>query len=260
MKIESAQNPKIKNLLKLQQKSRERKNQGLFVVEGIQENRLALLSGFEAYEFYISDELFQSAFELNADKVYSLSSTLFEKIAYRGTSGGILGVYRIKNIPLQEVQPEKNALIVVLESIEKPGNLGAILRSCDAAAVDLLIVCDPLVDFYNPNVIRSSVGTLFTNSWLTAHKEDVFQWLKSNEIQIISTFLRDNTQSLYDVNFTKSSAIVLGTESSGLSDFWANNSDILIKIPMRGKVDSLNVSNAAAICIYEALRQKELPN
>lgn len=257
MQIDSIHNPRIKNLLKLQQKSRERKKQGLFVVEGIQENQLAMESGFEAVELYCVDVLFQSAFELKSGKIFQLSPTLFEKIAYRGTSGGILGIYQAKNQKLTEIKLPKNPIITILESVEKPGNLGAILRSCDGANIDLLIVCDPLVDFYNPNVIRSSVGTLFTNSWLVAEKEEVVQWLKSNGIQIVSTFLHNNTKSLYEIDFKQSTAIVLGTEASGLSDFWIENSDCWIKIPMKGKVDSLNVSNAAAICMYEALRQRE---
>lgn len=256
MLIESAQNPRIKNLLKLQEKSRERKKQGLFVVEGIQENQMAMSAGFEVEEFFISDVLFQNSFPLSNYKTNQVSPALFEKIAYRGTTGGMIGVYQTKTSLLADIELPENGLIVVLESVEKPGNLGAILRSCDGAAVDLLIVTDPLVDFYNPNVIRSSVGTIFTNSFVSAEKEEVVAWLQKEKIQILSTFLREDTKNLYDVDLNKSSALVFGTEAFGLSSFWAENSDALIKIPMRGKVDSLNVSNAAAICIYEALRQK----
>lgn len=256
MQIESAQNPKIKNLLKLQEKSRERKKQGLFVVEGVQENRLAMESGFVPEEFFICENIFSEELELSRFKKSFVSTTLFGKIAYRGSTGGILGIYKIHNNSLEEIKLKENPLIVVLEAVEKPGNLGAVLRTCDGAGVDLLVVCDPLVDFFNPNVIRSSVGTIFTNQVVAAEKQEVLNWLKKNKIQIISTFLRDETQSLYETDFTKSSAIILGTEAFGLTDFWADNSNALIKIPMNGKVDSLNVSNAAAICIYEALRQR----
>lgn len=256
MQIESAQNPKIKNLLKLQEKSRERKKQGFFVVEGVQENRLAMESGFVPEEFFICENIFKEELELSRFKKSFVSPTLFEKIAYRGSTGGILGVYKTLNNSLEEIKLKENPLIVVLEAVEKPGNLGAVLRTCDGAGVDLLVVCDPLVDFFNPNVIRSSVGTIFTNQVVAAEKQEVLNWLKKNKIQIIATFLRDKTQSLYDTDFTKSSAIILGTEAFGLTDFWADNSNALIKIPMNGKVDSLNVSNAAAICIYEALRQR----
>lgn len=257
MQIDSLQNPRIKNLIKLQQKSRERKKQNLFVVEGIQENRLALDSGLKPKEFYIVEELFQNSYSLLNHPVLNVSSLLFEKISYRGTTGGIIGIYFTPENNLEEIKVPTNSLIVVLESVEKPGNLGAVLRSCDGAGVDLLIVCDPLTDFYNPNVIRSSVGTVFTCPIVSAEKENVVKWLKQNQISIFSTFLHSQTKSLFEMDFTKSSALVFGTEATGLSDFWLNHSDHLIKIPMNGKVDSLNVSNAAAICIYEAIRQKE---
>lgn len=256
MQIESLQNPKIKNLLKLQEKSRERKKHGLFVVEGVQEVELALKSGFEANEFFICASIFQNQISLPKKNTNFVSETLFEKMVYRGTTGGIVGVFKIKQNKLSEIKVSDNALVVVLESVEKPGNLGAILRTCDGAGVDALLVCDPLVDFYNPNVIRSSVGTIFTNQFASESKENVINWLKSRHIQIISTYLRNDTQNLYDVNFKGKSAIVLGTENSGLTEDWLEHSDFLVKIPMNGMVDSLNVSNAAAICIYEALRQK----
>lgn len=256
MYIESAQNQRIKNLIKLQQKSRERKNQGIFLVEGIQENDLALKAQFEAVEFYVCEDIFDGSIDLNQFKVFKLSPALFEKLAYRKTTGGILGVYKTKENSLDTIQLKDGALVVVLESIEKPGNLGAVLRTCDAAGVDLLIVCDPLVDFHNPNVIRSSVGTVFTNQIAVANQEEVVDWLKLNQVKIYSTYLRDDTKSLYAIDFREKIALILGTENSGLSDFWLEVSDDLIKIPMHGKVDSLNISNAAAICIYEAVRQK----
>lgn len=255
MQIESLQNPKIKNLLKLQEKSRERKKQGLFVVEGIQENQLALEGGFEPVEFFICPDIFTNSFEIKTSIQNEVSKSLFEKIAYRGTTGGVIGIYTTKTKEISDVRSPENALIVVLESVEKPGNLGAVLRTCDGAGVDLVVVCDPLVDFFNPNVIRSSVGTVFTNQLVSTSKEELVNWLKKEKIQILSTFLNENTKSLYDINFSKSSALVFGTEAFGLSEFWVKNSDELIKIPMNGKVDSLNVSNAAAICIYEAVRQ-----
>lgn len=256
MKIESLQNPGIKQLIKLQQKSRERKSSSLFVNEGLQENRLALDSGFVPKKFYLSEGIYDYSLKLPDAEIYAVADSLFEKIAYRGTTGGIIGIYESPKFSLEQIELSDNPLIVILEAVEKPGNLGAVLRSCDGAAVDLLIVCDPLTDFFNPNVIRSSVGTVFSNQILAESKEKVVEWLKNNKIQIVSTFLRDNTISLYDADLKTQSAIVFGTESSGLSDFWAEQSDVLIKIPMKGRVDSLNVSNAAAICIYEAVRQR----
>lgn len=256
MQIESTQNPKIKNLLKLQEKSRERKKQGLFVIEGVQENRMAQDSGFVAREFFICDSIFESSIKLQQATINLVSSYLFEKIAYREKTGGIIGIYETQNHGLDRIKLSENPLVVVLESVEKPGNLGAILRSCDGAGADALIVCDPLTDFYNPNVIRSSVGSVFTCQTASGSKENVIEWLKSNKVQIISTYLNEKTQNLYDADLTKSSAIVLGTENSGLTPEWLKHSDYLVKIPMNGHVDSLNVSNAAAICVYEAIRQR----
>lgn len=256
MKIESLQNPQIKNLLKLQQKSRERKSSGLFVVEGVQENELALSSGFEAVKFYLAEGIYESNLNTGKAEIVEVSDKLFEKIAYRGSTGGIIGLYKIRQNRIEDFKLPENPLIIILEAVEKPGNLGAVLRSCDGAGVDLLIVCDPLTDFYNPNIIRSSVGTVFTMPLIAESKEETVTWLNENNIQILSTYLREDTISLYQTDLKKGSAIVLGTEATGLSDFWVNHSDALIKIPMCGKVDSLNVSNAAAICSYEALRQR----
>ena len=257
MLIESLQNPRIKNLLKLQEKSRERKNQGLFIVEGTQENELAIKGGYEAVEIYICEDIYNKSIDFGQVKVFTITKQVFEKLAYRKSTGGIIGVYNTKSSTLTDLQLPENALVVVLEAVEKPGNLGAVLRTGDGANVDAVIVCDETVDFFNPNVIRSSVGTLFTNQIASASKEAVLDFLKSKNIQVVSTFLREETKNLYETDFTKSSAIILGTEATGLSDFWADNSAVLIKIPMLGFVDSLNVSNAAAICVYEAVRQRQ---
>ncbi|MBS7332591.1 TrmH family RNA methyltransferase [Faecalibacter bovis] len=257
MQIESLQNQKIKNLLKLQDKSRERKNQGLFIVEGTQENELAIKGGYEAVEIYICEDIYDANIKFDNPRRFEITRAIFEKIAYRKSTGGIIGVYKTKASKLEDLNLPENPLVVVLEAVEKPGNLGAVLRTGDGAKVDAVIVCDETVDFFNPNVIRSSVGTLFTNQIASASKEDVLDYLKNKNVQIISTFLRDETISLYEADFTSGSAIILGTEATGLSDFWADNSAALIKIPMLGFVDSLNVSNAAAICVYEAVRQRQ---
>jgi len=256
MQIESLQNQKIKNLLKLQEKSRERKNQGLFIVEGTQENELALKGGYEAVEIYICEDIYDSNIKFGNPRRFEITRAIFEKLAYRKSTGGIIGVYKTKASTLEDLHLPENPLVVVLEAVEKPGNLGAVLRTGDGAKVDAVIVCDETVDFFNPNVIRSSVGTLFTNQIASASKEEVLAYLQERNVQVVSTFLRDETISLYEADFTLGSAIILGTEATGLSDFWADHSDALIKIPMLGFVDSLNVSNAAAICVYEAVRQR----
>lgn len=257
MQIESLQNPRIKNLLKLQEKSRERKTQGLFIVEGKQENELAVKGGYEAVEIYVCEDIYESTIDFGRAKMFEITRIVFEKLAYRKSTGGIIGVYKTKSSNLSTLKLPENPLVIVLEAVEKPGNLGAVLRTGDGAKVDAVIVCDETVDFFNPNVIRSSVGTLFTNKIASASKEEVLSFLKENKVQVVSTFLRDETISLYDADFTSASAIILGTEATGLSDFWADNSAALIKIPMLGFVDSLNVSNAAAICVYEAVRQRQ---
>ncbi|RLZ11643.1 TrmH family RNA methyltransferase [Faecalibacter macacae] len=257
MQIESLQNQKIKNLLKLQEKSRERKNQGLFIVEGTQENELAINGGYEAVEVYICEDIYEANIKFGNPRRFEITRAIFEKIAYRKSTGGVIGVYKTKSSNLEDLNLPENPLVVVLEAVEKPGNLGAVLRTGDGAKVDAVIVCDETVDFFNPNVIRSSVGTLFTNNIASASKEAVLEFFTERNVQIVSTFLRDETISLYEANFTSGSAIILGTEATGLSDFWADNSDVLIKIPMLGFVDSLNVSNAAAICVYEAVRQRQ---
>lgn len=256
MRIESLQNPKIKNLQNLQQKSRLRKTQNLFVVEGLQENRLALEKGFRAKECFICPELFHDLSLPDKTPINQISSGLFQKIAYRGTTGGIIGLYEPQSYDIDQLKKVKTPLIVILESVEKPGNLGAILRTCDGAGVDAVIVCDPLADFYNPNVIRSSVGTVFSVPNFILEKEEVVSFLQENNIEIVATFLNGETKLIYDIDFNQPLALVLGTESSGLSDFWKGNANHFAKIPMNGLVDSLNVSNAAAICIYEALRQR----
>ena len=190
MLIESLQNPRIKNLLKLQEKSRERKNQGLFIVEGTQENELAIKGGYEAVEIYICEDIYNKSIDFEQAKVLTITKQVFEKLAYRKSTGGIIGVYKTKSSSLTDLQLPENALVVVLEAVEKPGNLGAVLRTGDGAKVDAVIVCDETVDFFNPNVIRSSVGTLFTNQIASASKETVLDFLKSKNIQVVSIYMK----------------------------------------------------------------------
>ena len=163
---------------------------------------------------------------------------------------------RCKSHSLEELNMKENPLVVVLESVEKPGNLGAILRSADASGVDAVIVCDPLTDMYNPNLIRSSIGGIFTVQTAAASSEETIKWLKDRNIKIYTAQLQDS-QWYYDTDMTKGTAIVMGTEATGLTDIWRKAADAHIKIPMLGKLDSLNVSVSAAILMYEAVRQRE---
>lgn len=251
--IESFQNPKIKNLIRLTTDNRFRKKQKAFIVEGQQENERALKFNFKAIEFFICEEIFNSY--LPNEKINLVSKEIYEKIAYRGTSEGIIGIYEEKENSLQDYQPSKNASIIILEGIEKPGNLGAILRSCEAFGIEALIITDPKVDFYNPNVIRSSVGCIFGMNIFSSKNEELLSFLKENQFQIFTTLMSQDAQSIHEKDYTKKSAILFGTEHSGLSNFWKGKGDNVL-VPMVGTIDSLNLSNAVAITCYEILRQK----
>ena len=243
----------IKNLNRLITDNRFRKKSGVFVVEGKQENERALQFGFENIEFYICENIF--GINHPDGKIHFVSSQVYEKLAYRGTSEGIIGIYKTKEFNLNEFSPEENASVIVVESVEKPGNLGAILRSCEAFGIDALIVTDTKVDFYNPNVLRSSVGCFFGMNVFSASNEETLAFLQKNNFKIYTTFMDESAEDLYKKNFTEKSALFFGTEHSGLSDFWLNKGENIL-IPMAGTIDSLNLSNAVAIACYEILRQK----
>ena len=260
-KITSLQNNRIKNIQKLSLKARERKLQGLFLIEGAREISLAIAGSYDFDSVYLCPELFAStdypqviqAFSANI--VYEVSEAVFQKIAYREHSDGIIALARIKPHTLENLHLSENPFVIVLESVEKPGNLGAILRTADAAQADAVIVCDALTDVYNPNVIRSSVGCIFTVPVAVAGNEEVLAFLKKQNIRSLAAELTA-TQWYHETDFTQSSAIIMGTEADGLSDFWLKNADLRIKIPMRGAIDSLNVSVSTAILTFEAMRQR----
>jgi TrmH family RNA methyltransferase len=241
------------------EKPRERRKQQLFVVEGAKEVRMALKAGYKIGNIFFCEEILdqqESADLLEEDKLLvPVSKDVFDKIAIRESSGGILAVAEQKTHRLQDIKLSKNPLLLILEAVEKPGNLGAILRTADAAGVDAVIICDPQTDFYNPNVIRSSVGCVFTKQIASATSEETIAWLKKNEIKIFCTYLKAS-KPYHETNFTGPSAIVMGTEATGLSDGWVQNSSANIIIPMQGTIDSLNVSNAAAVVVFEAMRQR----
>jgi TrmH family RNA methyltransferase len=256
--ITSTQNPKIKNLLSLE-KPRERRKQCLFVIEGAKEIGMALEAGYKIGNLFFCEEII-SRNELQSlgasDKLLiPVSREIFEKIAIREGSGGVLAVAEQKTHRLDEISLTSNPLLLILESVEKPGNLGAILRTADAAGVDAVIICDPQTDFYNPNVIRSSIGCIFTKQTASATSLDTIEWLRKNEVNIHCTYLKAS-QPYHLVDYKKPTAIVMGTESTGLSDTWVNASDTNIIIPMQGRIDSMNVSTAAAVVIFEAKRQR----
>lgn len=259
--ITSIQNPKIKNLVALA-KPRERRKQGLFVIEGRKEIGLALQAGYKIGNLFFCDELIgpKELEELNPSEklLIPVSRAVFDKVAIRENSGGVLAVAEQKTHRLDGIRLSKNPLILVLESVEKPGNLGAVLRTADAAALDAVIICDPQTDFYNPNVVRSSVGCVFTNQVASATSAETLQWLDENGITPYSTYLRAS-KPYHTVDFTKPSAIIMGTESTGLSSTWVTDRQHPIIIPMAGRIDSMNVSTAAAVIVFEARRQRGFP-
>ncbi|MBB4806536.1 TrmH family RNA methyltransferase [Chryseobacterium defluvii] len=251
--IESFQNDKIKYITKLLTDNRFRKKSGFFTVEGQQENERAQQYSFEAVEFFICENIFTG--KLPDSKIHYVTEKIYEKIAYRGTSEGIIGVYHAKENPLSSFSPKDNSTVIIVEGVEKPGNLGAILRSCEAFGIDALIVTDAKTDFYNPNVIRSSVGCLFGMEVFQAENQETLDFLKSNQFNIYTTIMDESAEDLYKRDLTQRSAILFGTEHSGLSDFWVGKGENTL-IPMTGSIDSLNLSNAVAITCYESLRQK----
>ena len=253
--ITSIQNPKIKFLMALQQKSSERRKAGLFVVEGQQELSHCLHAGYEIDTIFYCPAL-TSHRDFPSVKCFEVSRDVYEKIAYRGSTEGVIAEVRTKSLRLDDLMLGEHPLIVVLESVEKPGNLGAVLRSADASGVDAVVVCDPLTDLYNPNLIRSSVGAAFTVPCVACSSEECISFLKQRNIKILTAQLQDS-HLYYDTDMTCGTAIVMGTEHDGLTDLWRQAADAHIRIPMLGQIDSLNVSVSAAILMFEAVRQRQ---
>ena len=191
-----------------------------------------------------------------AARVFYVSKEVYDKVAYRGGTEGIIAEMKAKDLKLSDLELPENPLVVVLESVEKPGNLGAVLRSADAAGADALLVCDPLTDIYNPNVIRASVGAVFTVPTVACRTADAIPWLQRRGVQILTAQLQDSSL-YYDCDMRRGTALVMGTESTGLSDAWRRAATAHIRIPMLGRLDSLNVSVSASILLFEAVRQRQ---
>jgi TrmH family RNA methyltransferase len=250
--IESAQNEKIKYLKRLLTDNRFRKKEQVFTVEGIQENKRAVKYNFNPVNYFICESIYTGDLPISYERV---SQKVYEKLAYRGSSEGIIRIFNTIEKYLTEYIPTDNASVIVIESVEKPGNLGAILRSCEAFGIDALIITDTRVDLFNPNVIRSSVGCLFGMTIFQSDNEMALKFLNENNFQIFTTNMHQDSQKISNKDLTRSSAIIFGTEHSGLSDFWKQVGENII-IPMSGTIDSLNLSNAVAISCYEISRQK----
>lgn len=287
--ITSAQNRKVKELLTHVEKSKARSAAGLFVVEGQRELGHCLDAGFIPETLFICgevmavqnnavngaktghlteniegkdglDALIAKAEALNPRLgVVQIPAFLYEKVAYRGSTEGIIA--EVHSVPrsLEDLRLGERPLVMVLESVEKPGNLGAVLRSADAAGADAVIVCDPLTDIWNPNLIRSSVGAVFSVPVAVCTSADAIAFLKKRGIRILTAQLQDS-EWYYDTDMTGATALVMGTESTGLTQAWRDSADAHIKIPMLGRLDSLNVSVSAAVLLYEAVRQRKGEN
>ncbi|MDO4826541.1 MAG: TrmH family RNA methyltransferase [Bacteroidia bacterium] len=305
--VTSAQNPKIKDLLALQEKSRLRRERGLFAVEGQRELGHCLSAGFIPQTLFVCGEVIarerristeadatggrvptglmttgKDSGYVSADRaagvegkdglealvaraealnpkllLVQLPASLYEKVALRGSTEGVIGVMRSRELSLTDLTVNPSPLIAVLEGVEKPGNLGAILRSADAAGADAVLICDPLTDLYNPNLIRSSIGAVFTVPTVCCTSQEAVSWLKEHSIRIYTAQLQDSVL-YYDCPMTGGTAIAIGTEATGLSEIWRRAADAHIRIPMKGRLDSLNASVSAAILLYEAVRQRNV--
>lgn len=254
--ITSAQNPKIKRLLELQQKSQARRSSGLFVVEGRREIERCINNGYVVDTLFWCPEIFgMEQPQVDGARIFQICADIYNKVAYRGGTEGVIAEVVVRHFTLSDLQLSQRPLVVVLESVEKPGNVGAVLRSADAANVDAVIVCDPLTDLYNPNLIRASIGAFFSVPCVACTSEECILWLKKNGIQILTAQLQDSCY-YYEADMCSSTAIVMGTEATGLTDKWREAADAHIRIPMLGCGDSLNVSVSAAILMFEAVRQR----
>lgn len=262
MGIASLQNPRIKDIVRLRQRS-HRDERGVMIIEGYREIKRALENSYPIPELYFCPAHFQGTNEPSLiEACRAAGATLFEcslpvftKISYRDRPEGLLAIGPILRRTLADIRAPANALFIVAEAIEKPGNLGTILRSADAAGVDALIVCDRCTDITNPNVVRASIGTLFTVPVAEATSEETLAWLRQRQISIVAATPHATTD-YYDVDLTGGVAIVVGAEQYGLSDTWITQADRQVKIPMKGQADSLNVSAATTLLLFEALRQR----
>lgn len=261
--ISSLQNPLVKQIAALSAKARERRDEGLFVAEGLREIGLALDAGYEALHLLFDPNITSqeqtdallSRSHFSSTEVIAVPSPVFEKIAYRYGVPNAVAVMRIRPPRLDQVALPSNPLVLVLESIEKPGNLGAILRTADAAGVHAVLVCDPATDLYNPNAIRASLGALFTLPVVPLSSEEAWRWLKEHRIKVFATYL-EASRPVYECDLRGPAALVMGAEATGISAFWVEKADERVIIPMQGKVDSMNVSASTAILLFEAVRQR----
>lgn len=266
VEITSKHNLNIKNILHLRKK-KNRKNTDLFLIEGYREIQKALKHDFHFESLFICRDLLRKEETLLIDicekknvKVFFVSKNIFLTLCYKENPEACLVLARTKYLTCSQFFSQKKVqlpLYLLVESVEKPGNLGALLRNCDAVGIDGMIICDPVVDIFSPNVIRASLGTVFSVPFLYIDKESVFPLLKESDFQIIVT-TPSGSISYLDINFTLSTVIVMGSEKEGVSTFWLEKGDVLSQIPMKGDADSLNIAMSATVFLYEAFRQRNL--
>lgn len=259
MEITSFQNARIKQITKLQGSAKERRETGLFIVEGRREISLAQQSGLEASGLFLCPSIYKEdpdyKISLQHVDLFEVPELIYDKIAYRSGVEGIIGIFKKpEQSPTTFIMAE-NPLFLVLEKVEKPGNLGAIFRTADAASVSGIIICDPVCDLYNPNTIRASLGCVFTIPSLVSSTHQVISLLQKHSIQILAS-TPSATDHYFNFDFKIPTAIIMGAEDTGLSDPWLKSRAKLIKIPMNGRIDSLNVSVATAILTFEAVKQR----
>lgn len=256
--ITSIQNPFIKSLVLLQEKAKARKQTGTFLIEGQREISIAIKGGYEIQTLLFVPEICSEnhtrQLAPNAELI-AITASVYEKLAYRDSTEGVLGVAKTKSTLLSDLQLSENPLILVAEAPEKPGNIGALLRTADAANLDAVIIANPKSDLYNPNIVRSSVGCLFTNQIATGSTSEIIAFLKAKNISFYCATLQ-NSNSYHLEDYTSPTALVVGTEATGLTQEWRDAATQNIIIPMQGEIDSMNVSVAAAILIFEAKRQR----
>lgn len=256
--ITSIQNPFIKTLVLLQEKAKNRKQSGTFLIEGQREIMLAQKGGYEIETILFAPDICSEneARKLSkAAELIEINTAIFQKLAYRDTTEGILAVAKTKPMQLSDLKLSENPLILIAEAPEKPGNIGALLRTADAANLDAVIVANPKSDMFSPNIVRSSVGCLFTNQIATGTTAEIIAFLQEKKINFYCATLQNST-SYHTQDYTTPTALVVGTEATGLTQEWRDAATQNIIIPMQGEIDSMNVSVAAAILIFEAKRQR----
>ena len=263
--ITSVQNSYIKELIQLKEKSRLRKQTQTFLIEGLREITLAIQGNYviqtilAATSIINNEEIEKLLNSVDYQiEVIEISNDVYQKMALRESTEGILAVAKSKDLSLQSIKfKNENPLILVAEAPEKPGNIGALLRTADAAGIDAVLIANPKTDIYNPNIIRSSIGCVFTTQIATGTTSEIISFLKENNININAAALTASVE-YQTVDYTKPSAIIVGAEATGLTEEWLQNTSKNIIIPMRGAIDSMNVSVCAAIILFEAIRQRNL--